>query len=246
MIKFFRNIRKQTISENRFSKYLLYAIGEIVLVVIGILIALQINNWNERQKIEAVQETYLEQLLLDIKSDRAYYAATIAQLQQVAQGYENYKTLFEKPNLEPTTVLSALQQIDYGSVEVEFSTNTFQTLVSTGDIKILPEHLRTELTSYFGKQTHIKAVSSNNNEGANNILQKASSIANPDMFGRLRNQPKLQSYLNIQSNFPQLILELEAYMLWKQIGENVIIESFQELQQDATELIELITAELEA
>ena len=50
MIKFFRKIRQDMINENRASKYLLYAIGEIVLVVIGILIALQINNWNESRK----------------------------------------------------------------------------------------------------------------------------------------------------------------------------------------------------
>jgi len=50
MIKFFRKIRRQLLTENRFSKYLLYAIGEIVLVVIGILIALQINIWNENRK----------------------------------------------------------------------------------------------------------------------------------------------------------------------------------------------------
>lgn len=50
MIKFFRKIRQQLLSENNISKYLFYAIGEIVLVVIGILIALQINNWNEDKK----------------------------------------------------------------------------------------------------------------------------------------------------------------------------------------------------
>ena len=50
MIKFFRKIRKSLLVENRFTKYLLYAIGEIVLVVIGILIALYINNNNEQKK----------------------------------------------------------------------------------------------------------------------------------------------------------------------------------------------------
>ncbi|MEW4925770.1 DUF6090 family protein [Algibacter sp. 2305UL17-15] len=49
MIKFFRKIRQKLLSENRFRKYLLYAVGEIVLVVIGILIALQINNWNQNK-----------------------------------------------------------------------------------------------------------------------------------------------------------------------------------------------------
>ncbi|AUC80895.1 DUF6090 family protein [Lacinutrix sp. Bg11-31] len=55
MIKFFRKIRQKMLTENKFSKYLLYSVGEIVLVVIGILIALSINNWNESKK-DRVQE----------------------------------------------------------------------------------------------------------------------------------------------------------------------------------------------
>jgi len=49
MIKLFRNIRQKLVAEGKTTNYLKYAIGEIVLVVIGILIALQINNWNESQ-----------------------------------------------------------------------------------------------------------------------------------------------------------------------------------------------------
>jgi len=69
MIKFFRKIRKNLLSEHKFSKYLLYAIGEILLVIIGILIAIQINNKNT-EKIE--RETFksnLQYVLEDIKKD---------------------------------------------------------------------------------------------------------------------------------------------------------------------------------
>lgn len=55
MIKFFRHIRQRLLTENKFSKYLLYAVGEIILVVIGILIALQINTWNQG-RINAKEE----------------------------------------------------------------------------------------------------------------------------------------------------------------------------------------------
>ncbi|GMN10280.1 hypothetical protein MTsPCn9_13050 [Croceitalea sp. MTPC9] len=71
MIKFFRKIRKSLLSENNFSKYLLYAIGEIILVVIGILIALQINNYSEQQKGREQEIILLQNLsnnvALDIK-----------------------------------------------------------------------------------------------------------------------------------------------------------------------------------
>ena len=55
MIKFFRHIRKNLLMENKNSKYFKYEIGEIILVVIGILIALQINTWNENKKTEALK-----------------------------------------------------------------------------------------------------------------------------------------------------------------------------------------------
>ena len=67
MIKFFRKIRQNLLAENKFSKYLVYAIGEIILVVIGILIALSINNWNERQQRNRDELEYLKRLQKDIE-----------------------------------------------------------------------------------------------------------------------------------------------------------------------------------
>jgi len=69
MIKLFRNIRKSLLNEGKTTKYFKYAIGEIVLVVIGILIALQINNWNEnRLKQEQLISVY-ERILIDVDND---------------------------------------------------------------------------------------------------------------------------------------------------------------------------------
>ncbi len=69
MIKFFRKIRQRLLKENKISKYLLYAIGEIILVVIGILIALSINNWNEsRKKTENLNYIYAT-IIEDLKRD---------------------------------------------------------------------------------------------------------------------------------------------------------------------------------
>ncbi|QIE58001.1 hypothetical protein G5B37_03940 [Rasiella rasia] len=77
MIKFFRKIRQKLLTENKFSKYLLYAIGEIILVVIGILIALSINNWNENRKSKNLaQENYLN-LLTSLEQDSITVNLTI-------------------------------------------------------------------------------------------------------------------------------------------------------------------------
>lgn len=69
MIKFFRNIRQAMIKDNRVSKYFLYALGEIILVVIGILIALQINNWNNQQQEQQFEKKVLREILADAKAD---------------------------------------------------------------------------------------------------------------------------------------------------------------------------------
>lgn len=69
MIKFFRKVRQKLISENNFRKYLIYAIGEILLVVIGILIALQINNWNESRKDRIAEQAILRQLKSEFNSN---------------------------------------------------------------------------------------------------------------------------------------------------------------------------------
>ena len=63
MIKFFRHIRKSLLMENRTSKYFKYAIGEIILVVIGILIALQINTWNQNRIYLKIEKQLLSELL---------------------------------------------------------------------------------------------------------------------------------------------------------------------------------------
>jgi len=73
MINFFRRIRKQLADDNQFFKYSRYALGEILLVVVGILIALQINNWNEERKQKKIINTYLYNLEEDIHKDLKEY-----------------------------------------------------------------------------------------------------------------------------------------------------------------------------
>jgi hypothetical protein len=70
MIKFFRKIRQKLLTENKFSKYLLYAIGEIILVVIGILLALQVNISNQKRKDRIVEKEYYKSIKDDLIQDK--------------------------------------------------------------------------------------------------------------------------------------------------------------------------------
>ena len=69
MIKFFRKIRQKLLSESKTGKYLKYAIGEILLVMIGILLALQVSNWNEDRKAAKAEAKALKELLVEFKTN---------------------------------------------------------------------------------------------------------------------------------------------------------------------------------
>ncbi|MFD2565754.1 DUF6090 family protein [Pseudotenacibaculum haliotis] len=71
MLKIFRRVRQKLLRENKVSNYMLYAIGEIALVMIGILLALQVNNWNEERKSNKQLKSILKNVSLDLKRDTA-------------------------------------------------------------------------------------------------------------------------------------------------------------------------------
>ena len=73
MFRFFRQLRQRLLTDNKFSKYLLYAVGEILLVVIGILIALQIDNWNEERKTKQRERKFLTELNHNLKRNLSQF-----------------------------------------------------------------------------------------------------------------------------------------------------------------------------
>ena len=89
MIKLFRKIRQKSLTENKLGKYLTYAMGEIILVVIGILIALSINNWNENKKSENQLNNIYNEVELNLKSD-------LSNIDDVIKQYEQLEIRLEK------------------------------------------------------------------------------------------------------------------------------------------------------
>ncbi|MEL0644764.1 DUF6090 family protein [Olleya sp. Ti.3.14] len=97
MIKFFRKIRQNLLSEGKLGKYIKYAIGEIILVVIGILIALQINNWNENRKQQSEIIDIYNQIALDLDND-------ISEFSSVIKYYDSIKPIYDAVILDTRTV----------------------------------------------------------------------------------------------------------------------------------------------
>jgi len=137
MIKFFRKIRQNMIKENRVSKYFLYAIGEIVLVVIGILIALQINNTNEANKTRAKEVHYLKNIRTDLQ-------LTIQELDQFIKDRNNQiaaaSRILEHYEGKPIENTNAFNKdiVDIYTWQRFFQiNNTFQELTNSGNLAII-------------------------------------------------------------------------------------------------------------
>ncbi|MEY8020457.1 DUF6090 family protein [Muriicola sp. SD30] len=137
MIKFFRRIRQQLLTDNKFSKYLLYAIGEILLVVIGILIALQINNNNEARKQRAQELHYLKNLrtdlILNISELDRYISTRNSRIESANYVLEHFEG-------KPLTDLNAFAFHTtniYIWQKFTQQDNTFQELVNSGNLALI-------------------------------------------------------------------------------------------------------------
>ena len=159
MLKFFRKIRQTMLAENRFSKYMLYAIGEIILVVIGILIALQINNANEDRKSAIQENLYLQRLLSENKDDINTFKDNISNLEKGIETIKDLSTQLNSAKASDSSIVSAASDFfAYGSIYPIFtsSTSTFDDLSSTGNLKVIKNTtLRDELVKHYAKHKQV-------------------------------------------------------------------------------------------
>lgn len=99
MIKFFKKIRQEVLSENKFSKYLLYAIGEIILVVIGILIALQIGEWKKESESAKLELKILKEIHSNLNNDLIQIRGDISLMQEMDRACINLKQTIESKTI---------------------------------------------------------------------------------------------------------------------------------------------------
>ena len=163
MIKFFRKIRQKLLSENKFSKYLIYAVGEIVLVVIGILIALQINNWNEIRKEKDQLESSLRLLQLNLNEDIKKFDAQIEYNESVNEAIDKaFKIIAKTPesqNMSIKGIGNLAREKSFYSV-----TTALRSMESGGHFKFIrdPELKELIYTYYADTERFSKMIESHN------------------------------------------------------------------------------------
>jgi hypothetical protein len=244
MIKFFRKIRQKLLKENKYSKYLTYAIGEIILVVIGILIALSINNWNENRKTEEKRRIHYRQLLVDLKTDKDYCKNRIGNFEAILKKYADYEKEFQKGAVNLETSLINISELQIGGIHLFFKTNTIKTLISTGDISLFPQNINNSLTTYLDFRNEL--ISSNNTNATTmvDMIGQISLLGYSYVRKRTDIQPELSEELNIRANIPKIFLQLEAYHSWKANTLKTSIKNMNDLIINADSTITIINNEL--
>lgn len=156
MIKFFRKIRQTLLTENKFSKYLLYAIGEIVLVVIGILIALQINNFNEQRKDSEKEQVILKQLKEDYETDLIQLKQKMKMRNEIVSSAFNVLKAIDYPDkIVRDTLIMNIAKVDNNPTFDPIQND----LISSGNLRLIKnEKLKRLLTNWSSDVVALREV----------------------------------------------------------------------------------------
>jgi len=219
MAKLFNKIRQKLISEKpsftRTTNYLKYAIGEIVLVVIGILIAISINNWNEKRKDKVRVKIAIQSIHQDIIKDSLLVSNY---LPSVIKIYDHNRFLMEKAYKTTTNLdtLIKIMKVDFDIYWVKnftFNHNTFDNLKSNGSFEILPDTLKTALSDLYTAEERSRfLIQETNIQYRNNLNEFLKSY---NIIGRISNANYKNSYIyknswqNVNANhFTPLVASL--------------------------------------
>ena len=168
MIKFFRHIRQNLIMQNKTPKpalpagrYFKYAIGEIILVVIGILIALQINNWNEQRKIKLNANNYVNKIINDLTVDTLNINELIKKSDLSDANITNYFNYFntvDSLSIPIEKIIDSVKGIDVKYMQYYPVNQSFKDMESSGSSNLLKDSHRDFLIKLNAQQEELVTI----------------------------------------------------------------------------------------
>ncbi len=249
MLRFFRQIRKTLMEQNKTRSYLFYAIGEIALVMIGILLALQINNWNELRKQGLEEKALLERLQSEFIQNQSSLEKEIANYEWIMDEM-NFLLSHTGTNPEPIAEFrfdTAFTRVSWIPRYSPFR-GTINSIINSGKIGIIEnERLNSLLTNWPGYLDKLDYLYQ--------ILYDLSK--NQHMEFLMNRYPfrnagvKTNSGSSGRSDFiydKQAILKdirFENIVEFKKIDSDYTLQILKELYEKQTEVLELIEMELE-
>lgn len=241
MINFFRHIRRTFLIEGNMSKYLKYAIGEILLVMVGILLALQVNNWNENRKLSKKQDVYLQGLKEDLLISQKALDRVIRKTDRVSETVTYLidiirvnKSKIETINMDSLIASSAGYTIFMGSEGV------INDILGSGQLGLITNaYLRKEIASWEANLKMIRAnedLSEKNVEKYMNAMNQYMDFTNYEYDSLAFISSKKEAFLND--------LDFRNYLFNIQGDSESLNELYKEKKQHIDTLIQVINNEL--
>lgn len=228
--------------KNKIGKYLKYAIGEIILVVIGILIALQINNWNERTKHRIEEVRLLEKVSIDLISDINQLEGHISDAMNRQTAIDSLlAVLYKAPNSDPIKFLKLNFDAIITENHFEVNSGTFDESQSVGSIKFIQnDSLREQIFNYY-------RITKRNYDDENTVQSIYRDIM-PIMFKKIMaSKESVLVFKGVESTLPGLDIaalskdqDYMAKVVFKFISENYQIMSWKSFLQNAESLLQQI------
>jgi len=238
MPRIFNAIRQKLLSQNRITRYLLYAVGEILLVMIGILLAVQVNTWNEDRKRTAHEHKVLKELLLNLRMDSLDHALNRDWSRDVgaSAGYV-------VDGLEARVAWQDSMVLHYGRLLLHgvatLNTSAYDNLKSIGFDLISNDSIRIAVTKLYSLDiTRLLKLEKEmlSDDQIHNIV--------PVVLKRVRiNEPWWNS---TPHDYDALMddLEFQSVVRWKSVTNNHIAREYEIARRETSELIEMIQKEL--
>lgn len=259
-MQLFRNIRQNLLAQGRVARYLTYAVGEIVLVVVGILIALQINNWNELRKERNREDKFLMSLKADLMVDLESLDNAIA--------LRTAKVVCANLLLRPQEIdtRSEVRRADsliaglLGWIRFVPRTNTLDELISTGNLNIIGnESIKTMLLALREKHQeediyteHMRREFDNYLYDRHSVLRQSAAFVDPEasfaassMIGREPSDEEIAA-LALQTTTFLSDMEVRNGLMLASLNNQGFLQKYKIMQVNVRTLIGMIDKELES
>jgi hypothetical protein len=247
--------------QNSSFRYLKYAIGEIILVVIGILIALQINNWNETNKQIKIEKTFLKRLKIDLKQNLVTLDGVIKKQDERYKGVKVFIKYSLEQNIDSFRVVFPYFNSVLGWNDITIGQVTFEEMQNSGKLDIIRnDSIKIKLLQLDQqyqkilkrnanmKIVHEKFVSDKAFEILNYLDYIVLDRSKSELHPRPYQPEELRSYYTkMQDNILKLIND-KVFMnslVGTTYSHTIVIEELQDAHQKCTDLLSLVEKELD-
>lgn len=157
MLRFFRKIRQKLLENGNLRKYFWYALGEILLVMIGILLALQVNNWNGQRKQSNLETELLNEIRSDLKVDSIRFSGTIEFMEEQNKNADVIRNHMENdlPYHDSLDIYFSAVSFMIGSAA---ETAGFESLNNAGILTVRSDSLRKDILNYYEYALFVESV----------------------------------------------------------------------------------------